>query len=121
MSAKELIRAYYASLRQHDDRWQGMYSDDAVFADASHALNAVGKAAVIQSFIPFLKSVSDVKLSRLIVDEERACAIVDYVYVNPKGERLSQSVAEVWQVRNDKFTELIIYFDLTAYRSFMRG
>ncbi len=121
MSTRESVQAYYKSLAQHDDRWQGMYSDDAVFADASHTLNAVGKPAVIQSFVPFLKTVKEVRLSRLIVEGERACAIVDYVYVNPKGETLGQSVAEVWQVRNDKLTELIIYFDLTAYRTFMRG
>ncbi len=121
MSTREMVQAYYASLEQHDDQWQVMYSEDAVFADASHTLNAVGRPAVIQSFIPFLKGVADVKLSRLIVDGERACAIVDYVYVNPKGATLSQSVAEVWQVRNDQLTELIIYFDLTAYRTFMRS
>jgi ketosteroid isomerase-like protein len=62
-----------------------------------------------------------VKLSELIVEGERACAIVDYVYVNPKGERLGQSVAEVWRVRNNRLAELKLYFDLTAYRAFMRG
>ncbi len=121
MSTRELVQAYYTSLVQHSSQWQELYTDDAVFADASHTLNAVGKPAVIQSFVPFLKSVKEVKLSRLIVDGERACAIVDYVYINPKGDTLEQSVAEVWQVKDDKFSDLIIYFDLTAYRTFMRG
>jgi ketosteroid isomerase-like protein len=121
MPTKELVKNYYASLQKRDDRWQAMYSEGAVFSDASQTLLAKGKAAVIQSFTPFLKSVADVKLSRLFVEGEQACAIVDYVYVNPKGEKMSQSVAEIWQVKNNKFTALTIYFDLTAYRSFMRG
>ena len=34
---------------------------------------------------------------------------------------MSQDVAEVWQVKDGKLTKLTIYFDLTAYRSFIRG
>ncbi len=120
MSTRELVQAYYASVKAHDDRWQGMYSVDAVFTDASRTLNARGRPAVIQAFIPFLKGVADVKLSRLIVEGDQACAIVDYIYVNSKGEKLSQSVAEVWRIKNDEFIEETIYFDLTAYRTFMR-
>ncbi len=121
MSTREFVEAYYASIKNHDDKWQEMYLDEAVFADASHTLYSVGKPAVIQSFVPFLKGVEDVKLSHLIVEGDRACAIVDYVYINPKGNKLSQSVAEVWSVKNGKFSGLTIYFDLTAYRTFMRG
>jgi hypothetical protein len=54
MSTQEVIRAYYASLEQHDDRWQDLYSEDAAFSDASHTLNSIGRDAVLQSFIPFL-------------------------------------------------------------------
>ncbi len=121
MFTKELVQAYYDSLKHHDDKWQEMYLDEAVFADASRTLYSVGKPAVIQSFVPFLKGVVDVNLSSLIVEGESACAIVDYVYVNLKGENLNQSVAEVWRVKNGKFSGLTIYFDLTAYRTFMRG
>ncbi len=121
MSIRDLVQAYYASLKAKDDNWQEMYLDEAFFTDASHTLHSVGKPAVIQSFVPFLKSVVEVNLSRLIVEGEHACAIVDYVYVNPRGDQLHQAVAEVWQVKNGKFAELTIYFDLTAYRNFMRG
>ncbi len=121
MSTRNLVQDYYKSLRQKDDRWQELYADEATFSDASQTLNAMGKSAVIQSFVPFLKSVVDLQVRQMVVDGERACAIVGYVYQNPQGERLSQDVAEVWRVRNDRLVELTIYFDLTAYRSFMRG
>ncbi len=121
MSPGELVQAYYASLKQKDDKWQAMYQDEAVFTDASQTIHAVGKPEVIQSFVPFLKGVMDVNLRRLIVEGEFACAIVNYVYANPRGDMLRQSVAEVWQVKNGKFAELTIYFDLTAYRTFIRS
>jgi ketosteroid isomerase-like protein len=119
--AKELIGQYYNSLNQKDNKWQGLYSEDAVFSDASQTLNALGKTEVIQSFVPFLKGVGAVKLKQMIAEGEDVCAIVHYEYVNPKGNKMSQEVAEVWKVRSEKLAELTIFFDLTAYRAFMKG
>lgn len=121
MKTKDLIQRYYDSLDQKDNKWQELWSEDAVFSDASQTLNAKGKAAVIQSFTPFLMGVSHVKIKQLIVDGTNACAIAHYGYTNPKGEKMSQDVAEVWEVENEKLSQLTLYFDLTAYRSFMRG
>ena len=121
MSTRDLVQSYYDSLGRKDDKWQELYSKDAVFSDASQALNAKGKVAVIQSFIPFLKGVEGLRVRRMIAEGGNACAIVSYDYVNPKGGKMSQDVAEVWQVKDGKLTKLTIYFDLTAYRSFIRG
>ena len=121
MTTKDLVQSYYASLDQKDDRWKELYSDDAVFADASQTLVAKGKAAVIQAFVPFLKGVAGLKVSQVIVEGEKACFIISYTYVNSKKERLDQDVAEVWEVRNGKLAKQTIYFDLTAYRRFMQG
>jgi ketosteroid isomerase-like protein len=121
MSTKDLVQKYYDSMGQKDDKWQGLYSEEAVFCDASLTLNAKGRSAIIQSFIPFLKGVTDVRVKQMIAERGEACAIVGYVYVNPKGEKMSQDVAEVWEVSDGKLTRLTVYFDLTAYRNFMRG
>ena len=100
---------------EKNDVWKDLYSDDAIFSDAVNSVTE-GKEAVFQSFTPFLKGVGNKK--ELIV-EESACAIVGYKYVNPKGERMAQDVAEIWEVKNDKLAKLTIYFDLTAYRNFI--
>ncbi|MDE3057106.1 MAG: nuclear transport factor 2 family protein [Bacteroidota bacterium] len=121
MTTRELVQSYYDSLNQKDNRWQGMYSDDASFSDASQILNAKGKASVIQSFVPFLKGVAEVKVKQMIADGDSVCAIAAYKYVNPKGQTMNQDVAEVWEIRNEKLAKLIIYFDLIAYRNFMMG
>jgi ketosteroid isomerase-like protein len=59
-------------------------------------------------------------VSELVDENDRACAIVDYVYINSKGERMKQPVAELWRTKDEKLTELTVYFDLTAYRHFMQ-
>lgn len=121
MSTKDVIQSYYDSLNKKDDKRQELYSEDATFSDASRTLHAEGKAAVIQSFIPFLKAVESLKLKQMIVEGEHACAIVGYTYVNRKGQKMSQDVAEVWEVKDGKLTKLIIYLDLTAFQNFMMG
>ena len=119
MNTKNIVQSYYKSLEEKNDVWKDLYSEDAIFSDAAQILLAEGKKSVIQSFIPFLKGVVGVKIKQLIVEGENACAIISYDYVNPKGERMSQDVSEIWKVKNSKLAKLTIYFDLTAYRNFM--
>ena len=119
LNTKDIVQSYYKSLEEKNDVWKDLYSEDAIFSDAAQILLAEGKESVIQSFIPFLKGVVEVKIKQLIVEDENACAIISYDYVNPKGERMSQDVSEIWEVKNNKLTKLTIYFDLTAYRNFM--
>jgi len=121
MSTKDIVQSYYKSLEEKNDTWKDLYSEDAVFSDASQLLLANGKKTVLQAFIPFLKGVAGIKIKQLIIEGENACAIISYDYVNPKKERMSQDVAEIWEVKNGKLTKLTIYFDLTAYRNFMSG
>src|SRR5690349_9256939 len=114
MSTEEVIKSYYESQNKKDDQWKDLWSDDAVFSDASQTLLAKGKESVIQSFTPFLKGVASLKISQMIVEGERACSVISYVYVNPKGEKMNQDVAEVSEVKDGKLARLTIYFDLTA-------
>ena len=121
MSTQEVIKSYYESQNQKDNRWKDLWAEDAVFSDASQTLLAKGKEAVIKSFMPFLKGVEALKIGQMIVEDHQACSIISYTYVNPKGEKMNQDVAEISEVRDGKLARLTIYFDLTAYRSFMRG
>jgi ketosteroid isomerase-like protein len=121
MTTKEIIQTYYNSLNQKDDRWQDLWADDATFSDASRVLVANGKAEIIQSFTTFLRGVERVQVKQLIIEGKSACAVVSYDYVNPKGAKLSQDVAEVSEVRDGKLAKQTVYFDLTAYRQFMSG
>ena len=118
---EDVISSFYESVNNKDDKWQALWSEDAMFSDAAGILDAHGRQAVIQSFTPFIKGVARLKVSQKIVEGQKACFIISYTYVNPKQQDLDQDVAEVWEVRDGKLAKLTIYFDLTAYRQFMRG
>jgi ketosteroid isomerase-like protein len=121
LDTRELITRYYESLNAKDDAWKSLWAADAIFSDASKALNAQGLDAVIASFGPFLKGVGGVEVVSSVVEGPHACFVVRYTYVNQKSETLVQDVAEVWDVQDSKLASLTLYFDLTAYRSFIRG
>jgi ketosteroid isomerase-like protein len=119
-SAQDVIDEFYQSVANKDNRWQDLWAEDVVFGDASGALHAEGRAAVNQSFVPFLKGVVMLEVRQKILQGAQACYVVSYTYVNSKGENLHQDDAEVWEVRDGKLAKLTIYFDVTEFRSFMR-
>lgn len=121
ISTKDIVERYYKSLEEKSDDWKDIYSDDVVFSDASQSLLAKGKEEVVKSFALFLNGVGGVKIKNIIIEDDKACAIISYDYVNSKKERMNQDVAEILEVKNNKLTKQTIYFDLTAFRTFMSG
>lgn len=119
MTPREIIENYYDNLEQKNDVWSTMYSDEITFSDAGMNINEAGNEAVTNSFKQFLKSVEDIRVRQLIVENENICAVVLYSFCNPEGEKMSQNVSEIWRVKEGKLNSLIIYFDFTAYRKFM--
>jgi len=121
MSTKDVVQRYYDSLNRKDTVWQDLWLHDGIFADGSDVLVAKGKDEIIPSFTTFLKGMKSVRVKQMIVEGENVCVIASYVYQNQKEETMNQDVAEVWEVKKNKLAKLVIYFDLTAYRAFMRG
>ncbi len=119
MLVKEVVQSFYDGLAHKNDEWQKNVSEDIIFSDASKKLHAEGRSAFIQSFSAFLRAVENVQVKQLIVEDANACAVVSYDYVSPKGAKLHQDDAEVWQVVEGKIVALTIYFDITEFRSFM--
>ncbi len=119
MSVKTVIQDFYTSLAEKTDTWQKNLAEDVVFSDASKKLHAEGKNAFIQAFLPFLQSVEKVQMKQLIVEDTSVCAVMSYDYVSPKGAKLHQEDAEVWEVVDGQIAALTIYFDITEFRNFM--
>ncbi len=97
MTVKEILQNFYESLAKKSNNWQKNLSEEVVFSDASKRLHAEGKEAFIQSFTGFLRSVETVQVKQFIIEGTNACAVVSYVYISPKGNKLHQDDAEVWK------------------------
>jgi len=120
MAPKDVVHEYYSHLAQKNDKWANYFADDITFSDAGMNMNEAGKEAVTISFNQFLKSVESLIVKLMITEENRVCVIVGYEYINSHGEKMSQDVSEVWTVRDGKLSTLVIYFDFTEFRNFVR-
>ncbi len=119
MTIQEIIQSFYDGLAQKNDSWQKHLSEDVVFTDSGLNIHEEGKEAFLQSFNNFLKAVEAVRVKQMIGEDNDACVIASYDFVSPKGNKLTQDVAEIWKVKDGELSSLTIYFDLTAFRNFM--
>jgi ketosteroid isomerase-like protein len=60
----------------------------------------------------------DVKLKELIVEGDKACALVDYAIVSPSGQSGSCFVAEFLSTKDGQISSSTIFFDTAAFRTF---
>lgn len=117
MSARETVWKYYDGLAQKSG-WQSLISDEMTFGGTG-VKSAKGKDAYIQTTNNFLRSVKTCKVKEMIVEGDRACTIVTYDMVSPKGSSAISDIAEVMSVKNEKIDSSVIFFDTAAFRDFM--
>ena len=55
----------------------------------------------------------------MIVENEKACAVVSYDLISPKGKPFQSIAAENWKVKEGKLDSLAIYFDTAAFQQAM--
>lgn len=77
------------------------------------------KDACVQVNTNFLRGVKASKVKEMIVEGNRACAIVSYDMVSPKGKNTSFDVAEILSIKNEKIDPSDIFFDMVGFREFM--
>ena len=53
------------------------------------------------------------------MEGEKACVIVHYELMSPKGNSASSDVAEILVVKDGKIGSSTIYFDTAAFANFM--
>ncbi len=109
---KEILQKYYDCLSKKEG-WQSLLSDD-ILLTGTVAKESKGKEPFVNN--NFFKMVKDLKLKRMIVENENACALVSYDLTSPKGKNFSSDVAEIWKVKDGKLDSLAIYFDTAEFQ-----
>ena len=109
---KEILQKYYDCLSKKEG-WQSLLSED-ILLTGTVAKESKGKELFVNN--NFFKMVKDLKLKRMIVENENACALVSYDLTSPKGKNFSGDVAEIWKVKDGKLDSLAIYFDTAEFQ-----
>ena len=116
MQTKEIIESYYDGIAQKKG-WESVISEEIIFSGAGP--KTVGKTAYIEGTSRFLRAVKSSKVVTLIIEGDKACAVVRYELVSPKGKEMSSEVAEILSVRDGKIDSSSIFFDTAGFKEFM--
>ena len=116
MTTRETVEQYYDRLRARGD-WQALFADDIEFASLTSPMKRVAvKGAVLESTRRFYASIGSFDVRQLIVDGDRAAAVVRYEVRPPNGAPAFEShVAEFFSVKQGKIHEFTICFDTAPY------
>jgi ketosteroid isomerase-like protein len=115
MSTKEIVENYYDGVSR-DDGWQALISDEMKFISPGSTTS--WKAPYIEATSRFLGIVKNVQVKDLIIEGDKACALVDYTIVSPKGDLGNCFIAEFLSTKNGKIDSSTIFFDAAAFRAF---
>jgi len=115
MTTKEVIQAYFDSLKQKSS-WAAFLADRMAFTSfATPIKHVTGKNAYLESTSRFFSMITAVEVKDLIVDGDRVCALTRYELQPPGGPAIESHVAEAFKVKDEKISSLEIYFDSAPF------
>jgi hypothetical protein len=109
---KEILNRYYDGLATRGD-WHSMLSEE-ILLTGTIAKESKGKELFVNN--NFFKMVRGLKVKDMIVEDNKACAVISYDLVSPKGNAFKSEVAEIWKMKESKLESLAIYFDTAAFQ-----
>ncbi len=116
MTTKGTVQKYYDGVARKDG-WQSVIAEDMAFAQPG--ANTKGKDAYVEATARFLQRVKSSKVKELIIEGDKAYALVDYEVISPRGETRWFNVAEILSVRDEKIASSTILFDTEAFKAFL--
>ena len=114
MPTSDTIQSYYDSLRQKKG-WETFLSEDMVFTNNGKTIR--GKQNYLESTKRFFATIQSLEIQELLIQGEKACAVVRYTVKSPKGNTFTSDVAEFFALQEGKFEKLAIYFDTAPYNA----
>jgi ketosteroid isomerase-like protein len=112
MSTRDTIKSYYNSLKQKEG-WESFLADEMTFINNGKQLK--GKDAALEGFGRFFSMVQSLEVKELLIEDEKASAVIRYALQSPNGKTFSSDVAEFITLNNGKFVSFAIYFDTAPY------
>ena len=119
MSTKETTEGYLAGLKHlEESEWVVFLAQDMTFSSNGKVVHE-GKEAYLQGTKRFFSRITSVEVKGLLIDGDKACAVLQYELQSPKGKRLTSEIAEIYTVTNGKIRSYAIYYDNTPYPAFL--
>ena len=117
MTTKQTILDYFASI--HAGNWQDYISDNMAYGFNSTE-QKLNKDEYFQSAGSFYDATTNVELSQLIIEGDKAAVIARYTAQSPAGATQIFEVPEFFTVKDGKIVASTIFFDGPAFMAFMK-
>jgi ketosteroid isomerase-like protein len=115
MTTKDTIQHYFDSLKQKKG-WEAFLAQEMTFTNFTTPIKRVtGKGAYLEATKRFYSMITALEVKNLVVDGEKACALIRYELQPPGGPAFDCHVAEVFEVREGAITAFDIYFDSAPF------
>jgi ketosteroid isomerase-like protein len=113
------ILSYFEGINEGKE-WEDFIAEDMAFTpfgDEGKRVN--GKQGYVVATSRFLQVARSVEIKELIVEDNKACAIASYKLHSPNGDVSTCNVAEIFSVKDGKIKSSSIFFDTSAFSSFI--
>lgn len=116
METRQLLENYYNGLRKKQG-WEDTVAEDFKFTGGDMITPQVvtGKAGYIAVIARFSRLFTDLRTMDILINGDRAFVLANYDYVFPNGTHINGNVAEYWKIKDDKLSELTIFFDTAGF------
>ena len=112
---KELVDGYYDRLSKKEE-WGSLLSDEFL-CTGTGIKESMGREAYVNN--TFFKGIKSLKVKSMLIDGDKACAVVSYDLISSKGNNFKADVAEIWKIKNGKLDSIAIYFDTAFFQKAM--
>lgn len=115
MITKDTIQAYFSALTEKKN-WDAFLADNLEFTSFTSPIRQTkGRDAYLQATKRFYSMITSVRVNKLIVEGDSACAFTHYELQPPNGAAFTSDVAELFVVKEGKIASLGIYFDTAPF------
>lgn len=116
MNSKETVQGYFNAFGQKQD-WEKFASDNIVFEGPMPTVN--GKQQWIEMTQQFIMGVTNSSLDSTICENNKVALTATYDLALPTGDTHSLKTMEIYTLKDEKISHILISFDTGSFNEFM--
>lgn len=116
MNSKETVQGYFNAFGQKQD-WEKFASDNIVFEGPMPTVN--GKQQWVEMTQQFIMGVTNSSLDSTICENNKVALTATYDLALPTGDTHSLKTMEIYTLKDEKISHILISFDTGSFNEFM--
>lgn len=116
MNSKEIVEAYFTAFGEKKD-WEKFAAENIVFESPMPAVN--GKQQWTEMTQQFIMGVTSSSLDSTVCENNKVALTATYNMALPTGDKHSLKTMEIYTLKDEKISHILISFDTASFNEFM--